>query len=74
MYFQNTDPNDDEHYTPSLLSTNFKAKLFGCPVEEWDIGTHSLILTLTMTLSNGETATDTKEFDLTFGNHPHIPL
>jgi hypothetical protein len=27
-----------------------------------------------MTLSNGETATDTKEFDLTFGNHPHIPL
>ena len=34
MVFQNTDPDDDEHYTPSLLSTDFKAQLFGCPVEE----------------------------------------
>jgi hypothetical protein len=57
MVFQNTDPDDTDHYTESLLSTDFKAMLFGCPVEEWDIGTHSIILTLTTTLSNGEKGT-----------------
>ena len=74
MTFQNTDPNDVEHYDESLLSTNFKARLFGCPVEEWDIGTHTIILTLTLTLITGETIINIKEFDLTFTNHPHIPL
>jgi len=74
MTFQNTDPNDTEHYDESLLSTDFKARLFGCPIEELDIGTYTIILTLTLTLSTGEMIIDVKEFDLTFTNHPHIPI
>ena len=74
LSFRNTDPNDTDHYSPDILSEAYIADLNGAPVEEWDVGTSTIIVTLTQTLLNGEVATDVKEFNLTFGNHPHMPI
>jgi len=73
LIFTNSDPADTDHYNPNLASS-YKGLIQGAPEEDTDVGTHSLALTLTSTLSNGESVVKNQTFSLTFANHPHMPL
>ncbi len=75
LVFTNTDPNDTDHYDPSIHGQiGYKALIQGAPEKETDVGTHSLTLTLTSALDNGESVVKEQTFSLTFANHPHMPL
>lgn len=74
LAFRTTDPDDTEHFSNDIVDENFIADLNGAPIEESDIGTHNVVVTMTSTLSNGEVSTNVQDFDLTFGQHPHMPL